>query len=232
MADNLNTTIETLYIEYQDILLKTLSVLPVGYIPLHTFENIPSMVSKYVKRDADHYNEIEKLESIVEEAFPNFFDEDKVYTCYNIGEMLIEKYTEANNQLTDLKKRILHAYNYFAGFGSNLTDSLEQLNFVIESKVKGVKNILSETSLQEKYKIALEEICKRPQKSETCKMIAQKALGLLNDDDYQPELLIEENLKLKMEVEDLKAKLIKYTIGKVFPQQPISDYEKLRSTKI
>jgi hypothetical protein len=48
-------------------------------------------------------------------------------------------------------------------------------------------------------------------------MIALKALGELNDDNYQPELLIEENLKLKIQVEDLESKIVKYSIDKVFP---------------
>ena len=67
------------------------------------------------------------------------------------------------------------------------------------------------------YKAALEEIVKRPRKSETCKLIAQKALGLLNDEVYQPELLMEENLKLKMKIEDLQAVIDDELLNKVFP---------------
>ena len=67
------------------------------------------------------------------------------------------------------------------------------------------------------YKEALEEIIKRPRRSETCKLIAQKALGLLSDDDYQPELLIEENLELRMKVEDLESKLITETLEEIHP---------------
>jgi cell division septum initiation protein DivIVA len=66
------------------------------------------------------------------------------------------------------------------------------------------------------YKESLEEIIKRPRKSETCRLIAQKALGLLSDDEYQPELLIEENLKLKMKIEDLEAVINKAVINKAF----------------
>lgn len=68
------------------------------------------------------------------------------------------------------------------------------------------------------YKVALEEIVKRPRKSETCKLIAQQALGLLSDDDHQPELLIEENLRLKIQVEDLQAVIDSELIDRVFPQ--------------
>jgi formylmethanofuran dehydrogenase subunit E len=50
-------------------------------------------------------------------------------------------------------------------------------------------------------------------------MIALKALGELDDSEYQPELLIEENLKLRIQVEDLESKIIKYSIDKVFPTE-------------
>jgi hypothetical protein len=69
------------------------------------------------------------------------------------------------------------------------------------------------------YKAALEEIVKRPRKSETCKLIAQQALGLLSDDDYQPELLMEENLALKMKIEDLQAVIDSKLLNKVFPDK-------------
>ena len=69
------------------------------------------------------------------------------------------------------------------------------------------------------YKESLEEIIKRPRKSETCRLIAQKALGLLSDDEYQPELLIEENLKLKMKIEDLESLIIDNALNKIYPKK-------------
>ena len=74
---------------------------------------------------------------------------------------------------------------------------------------------------------ALEEIAKKNRKAETCRLIALKALGELNDEDYQPELLIEENLKLRMQVEDLESKIVKYSIDTVFNPEdvPLKDWE-------
>lgn len=69
------------------------------------------------------------------------------------------------------------------------------------------------------YKAALEEIVKRPRRSETCKLIAQKALGRLNDEEYQPELLIEENLALKMKIEDLQTVINEQILNKVFHEK-------------
>jgi predicted nucleotidyltransferase len=122
----------------------------------------------------------------------------------NCNKALVEAY-DANDELRELKARIKEDYAYFAG-ADNTADTEDQLNFLFRSKL-AMENLKSErVSESLKYKEALEEIVKRPQRSETCRMIAQKALGLLTDEDSQPELLIEENLKLKIELEDLKAK--------------------------
>ena len=97
----------------------------------------------------------------------------------------------------------------------NMTDGKEYLYCLhIEDKHQASVGAWIADALH--YKTALEEIIKRPLKSETCKLIAQKALGLLNDDEYQPELLIEENLKLKMKIEDLEAVINKAVINKAF----------------
>jgi hypothetical protein len=66
---------------------------------------------------------------------------------------------------------------------------------------------------------ALEEIAKKNRRVETCRLIALKALGELTDEDYQPELLIEENLALKMKVEDLESQIISSTLEKAFPTE-------------
>jgi hypothetical protein len=66
------------------------------------------------------------------------------------------------------------------------------------------------------FRNALEEIAKKNRRVETCRLIALKALGELTDEDYQPELLIEENLALKMKVEDLESQIISSTLEKVF----------------
>ena len=69
------------------------------------------------------------------------------------------------------------------------------------------------------FRNALEEIAKKNRRVETCRLIALKALGELTDEDYQPELLIEENLALKMKVEDLESQIISSTLEKIFPTE-------------
>jgi len=71
------------------------------------------------------------------------------------------------------------------------------------------------------FRNALEEIAKKNRRVETCRLIALKALGELTDEDYQPELLIEENLALKMKVEDLESQIMNTTLKKVFTDHPI-----------
>jgi len=66
------------------------------------------------------------------------------------------------------------------------------------------------------FRNALEEIAKKNRRVETCRLIALKALGQLTDEDYQPELLIEENLALKMKVEDLESQIMNTTLKKAF----------------
>jgi hypothetical protein len=60
------------------------------------------------------------------------------------------------------------------------------------------------------YIESLQEIAKGNHKAETCCMIALKALGELDGGEYQPELLIEENLKLRMQLENLESKIASF----------------------
>jgi neutral trehalase len=125
--------------------------------------------------------------------------------------------------LETLQGEIEMTYRYYAGFGAkkDLTTT-EMLNHILRT-VPNYKPTTEEHDLEDMKRIcdhyvkALEEITKKNRKAETCRMIALKALGELNDDNYQPELLIEENLKLKIQVEDLESKIVKYSIDKVFP---------------
>ena len=98
----------------------------------------------------------------------------------------------------------------------SLVDDNRKLHDELSKLLKVITNIGNECN---RYQAALEEIVKRPRKSETCKMIAQQALGTLNDSAYQPELLIEENLRLKMKVEDLQAVINGELLNKVFNEQ-------------
>jgi hypothetical protein len=81
---------------------------------------------------------------------------------------------------------------------------------------KTTEQVASYVKENQSFRNALEEIAKKNRKAETCRLIALKALGELTDEDYQPELLIEENLALKMKVEDLESLIMNTTLKKIF----------------
>ena len=144
---------------------------------------------------------------------------DTCMTCYeNLHDISINR-TNLCLQEDDylslklLEKAIKTHYEYYAGFAANKHLSTIQMLDTLFSWDYDVDTKENECA---RYKAALEEIVKRPRKSETCKLIAQQALGLLNDDHQQPELLIEENLRLKIKIEDLQAIIDSELLDKVF----------------
>jgi hypothetical protein len=130
--------------------------------------------------------------------------------------------TIAETELETLQGEIEMTYRYYADFGAkkDLTTT-QMLNHILKN-VPNYKPTTEERDLEDMKRIcdhytkALEEIAKKNRKAETCRMIALKALGELNDDNHQPELLIEENLKLKMQVEDLESQIADIALDKVF----------------
>jgi hypothetical protein len=139
-----------------------------------------------------------------------------------VNERLVDACSISEMELETLQGEIEMTYRYYAGFGAkkDLTTT-EMLNHILRT-VPNYKPTKEEHDLEDMkrhcdhYIKALEEITKKNRKAETCRMIALKALGELDDSEYQPELLIEENLKLRIQVEDLESKIIKYSIDKVF----------------
>jgi len=129
------------------------------------------------------------------------------------------------NELDALETEIEKFYKYYAGFGAkkDLTPS-EMLDHILKN-VPNYKPTAEERDLEDMtrhcahYIKALQEITKKNRKAETCRMIALKALGELDSGEYQPELLIEENLALKMKVEDLESQIISSTLEKIFPTE-------------
>ena len=117
--------------------------------------------------------------------------------------------------LQSLEKAIKTHYDYYKGFAAKKHLSSIQMLDALFSLCDTHDAKENESA---HYKAALEEIIKRPRKSETCRLIAQQALGLLNDDRQQPELLMEENLRLKIKIEDLQAVIDSELLNKVFPQ--------------
>jgi len=128
----------------------------------------------------------------------------------------------AEEKLEALQGEIEMTYKYYAGFGAkkDLTTT-QMLNYILRN-VPNYKPSEKENDLEEMrhrcahYIKALEKITKKNRKAETCRLIALKALGQLSDEDYQLELLIEENLALKMKVEDLESQIISSTLEKAF----------------
>lgn len=169
--------------KYKGILDETLRELPVGYVPTHTYENIPNKVAELVKDNSELDTDLEKLEA--------------------------------------LQGEVEMTYKYYAGFGAKkYLTPVEMLNHILRT-VPNHKPTNEEHDLEDcaHYITALQEIAKSNRKAKTCRLIALKALGELDDGEYQPELLIEENLKLRMQVEDLESKLIDIALDKVFRKE-------------
>ena len=221
----------------QKILDKILHELPVGYIPNATYKNIPEIISYYVKDSIQLTNDWDKAIDVIEEFMPQFFADAIDGSITESVKKLIGALNKsdlngwtAKEQLETLEKEIKVFYEYYAGFGAkkDLTTT-QMLNHILQN-VPNYKPTEAERDYEDlkrscaHYITALQEITKKNRKAKTCQMIALKALGELTDEDHQPELLIEENLKLRMQVEDLESKIIEYTIDKVFI--PLEDWER------
>ena len=198
-----------------DILDKTLFELPAGSIAQHTYENIPDRVKYYVKENVKYEKEATDASLaawVAEEALEVLEESIKTHYEYYAG-------FEANKNLTSFQMldtlfKSKSAYNHAdSKENEHLINDNRKLHGELAKCIKDSENIENE---RDHYKAALEEIVKRPIRSETCKLIAQKALGRLNDDEYQPELLIEENLALKMKIEDLQTVINEKILDKVF----------------
>ena len=143
----------------------------------------------------------------------------------------IKRLSEENEKLRS-ELQIKEFYEYYSGFGAkkDLTTT-QMLNHLLQT-VPNYKPTKEEYDLEDMkrhcnhYIEALTEITKKNRKAETCRLIALKALGRLND-YYQPELLVEENLKLKMKVEDLESQIANIVLEKVFNPEnvPLKDWE-------
>ena len=201
-----------------DILDKTLFELPVGYIPNHTYENIPEHVAYYVKESVKYEKEATDASLaawVAEEALEALEECIKTHYEYYSG-FAVNKNLSSIHMLDTLFKS-KPMYNH--------ADSKENEHLVNDNRklhgeiAKCIKDTMSIENERDHYKAALEEIVKRPIRSESCKLIAQKALGRLNDDGYQPELLIEENLALKMKIEDLQTVINEKILDKVFHEK-------------
>jgi regulator of replication initiation timing len=150
------------------------------------------------------------------------------HTYENIPDMVAYYVKENNvlyNELEELRTEIESYYSYYAGFAAGCDLSSKEMLDHILKNVPNYKPTKEERDLEDMtrqcahYIKALQEITKKNRKAETCRMIALKALGELDSGEYQPELLIEENLALKMKVEDLESQIISSTLEKIFPTE-------------
>ncbi len=57
-----------LLLQWRELLIKCLSIMPVGYVPTHTVENLPEMIGDLAKALAEETTEREKLERELAEA--------------------------------------------------------------------------------------------------------------------------------------------------------------------
>ena len=216
----------------KDILDKTLFELPVGSIKNHTYESIPDRVKYYVREYAILDSNQDEANELIEKSIPNFFDHPDAGNILDNTVILLKMANDDKLEawadreaLEALQQEIEVFYEYYAGFGAkkDLTTT-QMLNHILQT-VPNYKPTKEEYDLEDMkrhcyhYIEALTEITKKNRKAETCRMIALKALGELNHQDHQPELLIEENLKLRMELEDVQSKLADATLEKVFTEE-------------
>lgn len=222
----------------QEILDKILFELPVGNVTTHTYENIPDRVKYYVREHALLESNQDEANELIAQSMPNFFDHPSAgYILDNTALLIgiadkakIEAWADRED-LEALQQVIETFYEYYAGFGAkkDLTTT-QMLNHLLQTiPINNItddsKNLETLMNANSKYSQALVQIANHHRKADTCKLIAQKALGLLDDCKYQPELLIEDNLALRMKVEDLESQLINITLEKVFPKEshPLMD---------
>lgn len=206
-----------------NILQSILYEIPEGFMTNRTYNDIPRIVQGYVKDNASFEEEEEAVEEMIKKSMPNFFYRSSM--IQNVAILLEMAYPSHSHleELEALRGEIRMTYEYYAGFGvgKDLTTT-QMLNHILKT-VPNYKPTELEHDLEDMkrhcdhYIKALEEISKKNRKAETCRMIALKALGELDSNNYQPELLIEDNLALRMKVEDLECKLIGIAVEKVFP---------------
>jgi len=195
---------------------------------------LPADLANLREANAHFAKEINRLESRCSnlQAVVNG-DAYNIKRLSEINERLVDACSISEMELETLQGEIEMTYRYYTGFGAkkDLTTT-QMLNHILKN-VPNYQPTKEEHDLEDMkrhcdhYIKALEEITKKNRKAETCRMIALKALGELDDSEYQPELLIEENLKLRIQVEDLESKIIKYSIDKVFNLEnvPLKDWE-------
>jgi hypothetical protein len=217
------------------VLDQTLYELPVGYIPAHTYESIPERVEELVKENANMNNDWDKAMDTIEECMPQFFADAIDGSITEAVTILIKMLNNATlgewsclEELEALQGEIEMTYKYYTGFGAkkDLTTT-QMLNHILKN-VPNYKPIEEEGHDLEDMKRncdhyieALEEITKKNRKAETCRMIALKALGELDYNNYLPaEFLVEENLKLRMELEDVQSKLADAVLDKISVMKP------------
>jgi hypothetical protein len=219
----------------QDILDKTLFELPVSSIKHHTYESIADRVKYYVREHASLSNDWESAIGVIEYTWPKFFHSDEMTITQTVKNLIKEANDDKleawadREDLEALQAEIKEFYEYYAGFGAKKSlTTTQMLNHILQT-VPNYKPTKEEYDLEDMkrhcdhYIKALEEITKKNRKAETCRLIALKALGELTDEDYQPELLIEENLALRMKVEDLESQIINIALEKVFSRNPLTD---------
>ena len=217
------------------ILDRILVELPVSNVTSHTYENIPERVAYYVKESAELGEIVEKLYDEKTKAVNDYlllqvYAEEDAETLQSLEKAIKTHYDyykgfAAKKHLSSIQ--MLDALFSLCVADSKQNESLVDDNSKDESGSKKFQSVaqllnylhpeIASNQAEEcaRYKAALEEIVKRPRRSETCRLIAQQALGVLNDDHHQPELLMEENLRLKIRIEDLQAMIDNELLNKM-----------------
>ena len=108
--------------EARELLIKCLSIMPVGYVPTHTTENLPEMIGDLAKALAEETTEREKLERELNEAREDAANQrrladlalahrDEIIKERDILELELSEMRERCEKLQEERNTLVRAFN-------------------------------------------------------------------------------------------------------------------------
>lgn len=168
-----------------------LAQIPVGNIEMHTPEKLADKICYFVRSYAEGLDKIEKQSRIIAACMAEVpVGNITTHTPENLAER-IGWYITQFCELSNAEDRLID----MVGGGD------------IEAVIANVSDLLAD---YEAYKGALTIISRGTEHS---KELANRTLGWSGSEHYQVELLREDNLRLRLELEDLQYNVIKKVCG-------------------